>query len=49
VPGSLNGYNTECQVDFNLNRGENHVCWGSEWDDYGNYRDYYSGWFKCPD
>jgi hypothetical protein len=48
-PGSKNGYASRCQIDINLAAGMNNVCWGSEWDDYGNNRDYYSGWFRCPD
>jgi hypothetical protein len=47
--GLENGYDPDCQVDVDLTAGLNIICWRTEWYPYGNGRDYYSGWFKCPD
>jgi len=44
-----NGYDPDCQIDINLIAGQNQICWRTEWNPYNNNRDYYSGWFKCPD
>ena len=46
--GKENGYDTDCQNDVNLSSGSNSVCWWTEWNNYSNNRDYYSGWFICP-
>ena len=46
--GRENGYDTDCQNDVNLSSGSNSVCWWTEWNNYSNNRDYYSGWFICP-
>jgi len=47
--GYEDGYDLDCQKDMNLTAGYNEVCWWTEWDDYGNNRNYTSGWFKCPE
>jgi hypothetical protein len=46
--GEENGYDTDCQMGVSLSAGSNTICWWTEWDDYGNSRDYYSGWYTCP-
>jgi len=43
-----NGADPECQNNVDLTAGTNNVCWWTEWDDYSNNADYYSGWFTCP-
>ena len=47
--GLENGADPDCQVDVELEAGKNSVCWATEVLDYSNNRDYYSGWFKCPE
>jgi hypothetical protein len=47
--GYVDGYDPDCQNNVNLQAGYNEVCWGTEWNDYGNNRNYSSGWFKCPE
>jgi len=46
--GYEDGFDSNCQADQSLSAGANTICWETEWDDYGNGRDYYSGWFTCP-
>ncbi len=47
--GYEDGYDIDCQENVNLVAGYNQVCWWTEWNDYGNDRNYTSGWFKCPE
>jgi hypothetical protein len=47
--GYEDGYDPDCQKDMDLTAGYNEVCWWTEWDDYGNNRNYTTGWFKCPE
>jgi len=47
--GLENGADPDCQVEVDLKAGNNSVCWATEVLDYGNDRDYSSGWFKCPE
>jgi len=48
LDGFENGYDPDCQNDVDLSPGLNNICWWTEWDDYGNNRNYYSGWYRCP-
>lgn len=47
--GLENGADPDCQQDVELQPGWNEVCWMTEVLNYENDRDYYSGWFKCPE
>jgi len=47
--GLEDGRDPYCQTNTVLNRGENEICWWTEWDDYSNNADYFSGWFSCPE
>jgi len=46
--GKMDGADTDCQNNVNLNSGTNTVCWWTEWHYYSNNADYSSGWFTCP-
>ncbi len=47
--GFENGYDPKCQKDVLLpGLGVNTVCWWTEWKNYGENSDYYSGVFECP-
>ena len=48
LDGLENGQDSECQLDSSLSSGSNSICWWTDYNNYYNYNDYYSGFFECP-